>query len=319
MASRGRRSARERPCSAAATATPPPPIRSARARSASHVAGAGKRRLRPVVSKVALIQAAAAGEPTSTISSGRSTSGQRAYARSRPRRTIRPVAAAIGRDSSRRPSSVRRRRARGRAGAADAPGCSGWLKSTKLDWVWRAAIRNRPSSWHDSRELRGNGRSGAEVLVLCYHAVSASWPCVMSVTPERMKEQLRMLIDRGYRGATFSDAVSEAPGPRTLAVTFDDAFRSVYELAFPILSELGLPGTVFVPTAKIGTEEPMAWPGIDEWVGGPYEEELVGMTWDHLEELHSAGWEIGSHTCSHPVLTLIDASALEQELRRSRA
>ncbi len=128
-----------------------------------------------------------------------------------------------------------------------------------------------------------------------------------------------MLIDRGYRGATFSDAVSEAPGPRTLAVTFDDAFRSVYELAFPILSELGLPGTVFVPTAKIGTEEPMAWPGIDEWVGGPYEEELVGMTWDHLEELHSAGWEIGSHTCSHPVLTLIDASALEQELRRSRA
>jgi peptidoglycan/xylan/chitin deacetylase (PgdA/CDA1 family) len=140
---------------------------------------------------------------------------------------------------------------------------------------------------------------------------------VLSVSPEQMKAQLRALVDRGYRGATFSEAVSDSPARKVLAVTFDDAFRSVHELAFPILSELGLPGTVFVPTAKIGTEEPMAWPGIDEWVGGPYQDELVGMTWDHVEELRSSGWEIGSHSRSHPKLTTADDITLEQELRGS--
>jgi peptidoglycan/xylan/chitin deacetylase (PgdA/CDA1 family) len=168
--------------------------------------------------------------------------------------------------------------------------------------------------------MSGAGRrSSAEVLVLCYHAVSPSWPCGISVTPERLEAQLRMLIERGYHGATFSDAVSAPPAPKTLAVTFDDAFRSVRELAFPILSGLGLPGTVFVPTAKIGAEEPMVWPGIDEFLGGAYEQELVGMRWGDVEELRSAGWEIGSHTRSHPMLTTIDDSALDEELQGSRA
>jgi peptidoglycan/xylan/chitin deacetylase (PgdA/CDA1 family) len=157
------------------------------------------------------------------------------------------------------------------------------------------------------------------VLVLCYHAVSATWPCGLSVAPERMKAQLQMLIERGYRGATFSAAVSHAHAPKTLAVTFDDAFRSVHEFAFPILSELGLPGTVFVPTTRIGSDAPMAWPGIAKWVGGPYERELVGMTWAQVAELSSAGWEIGSHSRSHPMLTAMDDAVLAEELEGSRA
>ena len=53
---------------------------------------------------------------------------------------------------------------------------------------------------------------------------------------------------RGYRGATFEDAVSAPPARRTLAVTFDDAYLSVLELGKPILDRLGLVATVFVPT-----------------------------------------------------------------------
>ncbi|MEQ1921585.1 MAG: glycosyltransferase [Pyrinomonadaceae bacterium] len=46
---------------------------------------------------------------------------------------------------------------------------------------------------------------------------------------------------------------------RPLAVlTFDDGYLDFYEQAFPILSELNLPATVFLPTACIGETKPLA-------------------------------------------------------------
>ena len=159
----------------------------------------------------------------------------------------------------------------------------------------------------------------ADVLVLCYHAVSERWPADLAVTPGALEEQLTDLVGRGYRGATFREAMESPPARRTVAVTFDDAYRSVAELALPILDRLGLPGTVFVPTDFPGSSGPMAWPGIDGWLGGPHEHELVGLSWPELERLADAGWEVGSHTCSHPRLTRLDGAALARELRESRA
>jgi peptidoglycan/xylan/chitin deacetylase (PgdA/CDA1 family) len=82
---------------------------------------------------------------------------------------------------------------------------------------------------------------------------------------------------------------------------------------------LGVPGTVFAPTDFIGAEEPMRWPGIDGWLSGPSERELTPMSWTDLRSLAAAGWEIGSHSASHPRLTQLDDHALEAELRRSKA
>jgi peptidoglycan/xylan/chitin deacetylase (PgdA/CDA1 family) len=63
----------------------------------------------------------------------------------------------------------------------------------------------------------------------------------------------------------------------------------------------------------------MTWPGIDQWLGGPHEQELLCLGWPELRELADAGWEVGSHTCSHPHLTAIDDAQLDRELRASRA
>lgn len=158
----------------------------------------------------------------------------------------------------------------------------------------------------------------SDVLVLCYHAVSPGWPAPLSVTPESLERQLELLVRRGYRGATFRDAVCAPPAPRTLAVTFDDAYLSVLELGKPILDRLGLVGTVFVPTDYPQRDEPMAWPGIDHWLEGPHRDELRAMSWEQLGGLAEGGWEIGSHTCSHPHLTEIDEAALEHELEGSK-
>jgi peptidoglycan/xylan/chitin deacetylase (PgdA/CDA1 family) len=158
----------------------------------------------------------------------------------------------------------------------------------------------------------------SDTVVLCYHAVSERWPAALSVTPQALERQLELLVERGYEGATFRDTALGTRGRRTVAVTFDDAFASVLELARPILDRLGLPGTVFVPTDWPERGEPMRWPGIDQWMGGEYEPELRSLTWEQLAELAAQGWEIGSHTCSHPRLTTLADAALEAELRESR-
>jgi peptidoglycan/xylan/chitin deacetylase (PgdA/CDA1 family) len=130
--------------------------------------------------------------------------------------------------------------------------------------------------------------------------------------------QLRMLARRGYRGATLHDALTAPKGPRTVAVTFDDAHRSVLELARPVLDEVGFPATVFVPTDYAGTGAPMAWEGYDRWLGTEHEPELRCLPWDDLLALQESGWEIGSHTCSHPHLTRLTDEELERELVESR-
>jgi peptidoglycan/xylan/chitin deacetylase (PgdA/CDA1 family) len=158
----------------------------------------------------------------------------------------------------------------------------------------------------------------SDVLVLCYHALSERWPAALSTTPERFEEQLELLLRRGYKPATFSAALDAPTGDRTLAVTFDDAYRSVKELALPIMERLGVPGTVFAPTDWVGRDEPMHWDGIDQWLGGPHEQELLCLGWPELRELAGAGWEVGSHTRSHPRLTTLDDDRLAAELRDSR-
>ncbi|HEV3407610.1 MAG TPA: polysaccharide deacetylase family protein [Gaiellaceae bacterium] len=162
-----------------------------------------------------------------------------------------------------------------------------------------------------------NGYSDS-VLVLEYHAVSEAWPAALAVTPAQLREQLEWLVARGYTGATFSDAVTSSRPGRTLVVTFDDAYLSVFELARPILASLGLPGTVFVVTDFADSGRPLHWPRSKDWRGGPHEHELRGMTWPQLAELADSGWEIGSHTRTHPRLTSLGDDELARELRESR-
>jgi peptidoglycan/xylan/chitin deacetylase (PgdA/CDA1 family) len=158
----------------------------------------------------------------------------------------------------------------------------------------------------------------SDVLVLGYHAVSPTWTAPLSVTPDALESQLALLVDRGFRGATFTEAVLDPPYPRTLAVTFDDGFLSVLERAAPILKRFGLPGTVFVPTAFMERRQPLLWKGIDHWADTSFADELQGMSWNDLGTLIGQGWEIGSHTCTHPRLTGLDRSNAYAELIESR-
>jgi peptidoglycan/xylan/chitin deacetylase (PgdA/CDA1 family) len=158
----------------------------------------------------------------------------------------------------------------------------------------------------------------SEVLVLCYHAVSSTWGAKLAVTPASFERQLTKLLERGFAGATFTESVLRPRQSRTLAVTFDDGYLSVLEQAEPILSKLGLPATVFVPTAFMERRQRLMWDGIDHWAATQHAGELQGLRWADLRYLIGRGWEIGSHTRTHARLTRLDDTALRAELQESR-
>ncbi|MEX2108310.1 MAG: polysaccharide deacetylase family protein [Solirubrobacterales bacterium] len=160
--------------------------------------------------------------------------------------------------------------------------------------------------------------AGGDLIVLCYHAVSEDWPAALSVTPQSFEFQIDLLASRGYRGTTFTRAALGDVDGKTIAVTFDDGYRSINERARPILESYGFPATVFVPASVIESKSPLAWPGTDRWLDGPHELELEPMSIQELRELSELGWEIGSHTLTHPKLPLLDDDELRDELVGSR-
>jgi len=152
-------------------------------------------------------------------------------------------------------------------------------------------------------------------IVLCYHAVSDAWPSSLAVRPAQLRAHVGALLARGYRPATFTRAVA---GDGMLAVTFDDAFHTVGSRALPLLRELGVPATVFVPTAFPDAEGPLCWPGVEPREAGAHAGELRCLDWDELAALAELGWEIGSHTVTHPRLTQLDDDRLAWELAHSK-
>ncbi len=158
----------------------------------------------------------------------------------------------------------------------------------------------------------------SDVIALCYHAVSPTWTAELSVTPDELERQLDFCIRRGWQPATFADAMLAPPSRKTMAVTFDDGFLSVKRYALPILERYNAPATVFVPTAFMDCGE-LGWPGVDHWLSTTSSTEMRAMTWDDLGELAEVGWEIGSHTRTHPRLTQLADAEVREQLEGSQA
>ena len=152
-------------------------------------------------------------------------------------------------------------------------------------------------------------------LVLCYHAVSDSWPHPLAVAPLALERQVRALLARGFRGATAAETL--AGRGRLLHVTFDDAYTSVAS-ALPALERLGVPATVFACASHADDGLALAVPELAADAAA-YPAELATMNWSKLRELAERGVEIGSHTRTHPHLTRLSSEELDRELRESRA
>jgi peptidoglycan/xylan/chitin deacetylase (PgdA/CDA1 family) len=106
-------------------------------------------------------------------------------------------------------------------------------------------------------------------LNLLFHVVvaggaasrGAPW---LAVTPAELGDLVERLRARGLAPASLADYLGPSPpGEGIFTISFDDAHPGVLELAAPALAELGVPATVFVPTAHVGeTDRVMDWPAV---------------------------------------------------------
>jgi peptidoglycan/xylan/chitin deacetylase (PgdA/CDA1 family) len=114
-----------------------------------------------------------------------------------------------------------------------------------------------------TRMAQGRNHAAEKVTILCYHRIVTDIVRAerrtmhgMVISAETFRRQME-LVREHYDVLSLADAVAVLRGERNgsrpaLAITFDDGYRDFYELAWPILRELGLPSTVFIPTAYIG-------------------------------------------------------------------
>ena len=150
------------------------------------------------------------------------------------------------------------------------------------------------------------------VPILTYHSIDNSGS-VVSVSQDRFQRQMRSLHESGFQTVRLLECLnglqSGTPLPeRPLVITFDDAYRSVYEHAIPVLDDLGFTATVFAIGDHVGGYND--WPGHDAPFGRA---ELMDA--DTLRDLRDHGFEIGSHTSTHPDLTTLTEQGAECEIR----
>lgn len=156
-----------------------------------------------------------------------------------------------------------------------------------------------------------------QVPVLMYHSVAdhAAPAFRTFVTSQSaFADQMAALVDAGYRTVTVGQMLSgwDVPGPghAPVVLTFDDAFRDFHEAALPVLAELGLQATLYVPTAYVG--------GTSLWLRAEQEGQRPMMSWAALTEVVDAGIEIGSHSRTHAPLDLVEHRRVVAEVGDSK-
>lgn len=144
-------------------------------------------------------------------------------------------------------------------------------------------------------------------VFLMYHRFGEDTYPSTNIRLDQFESHIRELTEGPYNVLPVSEIVEalragkELP-ERTVGITIDDAYLSVYAEAWPRLKTAGLPFTLFIATDPVDRD----YDGI--------------LTWDQIREMHDAGVEIGAHTASH--LHMADAAAarnrseMERSLRR---
>ena len=147
--------------------------------------------------------------------------------------------------------------------------------------------------------------AGSGVVVMYHRIGEEATFASTSVSGEQFEKHVTLLESGPYTVWPLEKLVDalrsgSAIPDRTVAITFDDAYRSVYETAWPRLRRAGFPFTLFVSTEAVDD-------GADRI-----------MSWDQLREMARAGVSIGNHTVSH--LHMIGASKAQnrEEIRNAQ-
>ncbi|HXQ01494.1 MAG TPA: polysaccharide deacetylase family protein, partial [Candidatus Udaeobacter sp.] len=130
----------------------------------------------------------------------------------------------------------------------------------------------------------------AQVLIFCYHRLvdKIRYPGT-EITPPAFEAQMKELKDRGITVISMQDLLAWKKGeknipPRSAVVTFDDGWKSQYEVAWPIMKKYGYPFTMFIYTEGVRGGS----------LGGG-----EAITWEQLADMRDNGVDIEAHSATH--------------------
>ncbi|MDP6786420.1 MAG: polysaccharide deacetylase family protein [Rhodospirillales bacterium] len=152
----------------------------------------------------------------------------------------------------------------------------------------------------------GGAAAAESAVVFMYHRFAEPAYPATNISVAQFEAHLDELGSGGYTVLAVPDILdslgrgAELPD-RTVGLTVDDAFLSVYTEAWPRLRKAGYPFTVFVATNAV-----------DAGYAGQ-------MTWDQIREMAAAGVTIGAHTASHLHMPLNDRTRNAETLKVSNA
>ena len=126
------------------------------------------------------------------------------------------------------------------------------------------------------------------IPILVYHNFNPTIPGSMTLKPDKFETQIKWLKDNGFTIIPLQEAVAYLQGKRTslpeksVVITADDGWESVYKYMVPIVKKNNIPVTLFIYPETIS-------------------EGKNAMSWDQLKELQKTGlFDIQSHTDWHP-------------------
>lgn len=139
-------------------------------------------------------------------------------------------------------------------------------------------------------------------VVLLYHHVSNTTPKSTSISPDAFEAQMDYLEKNQFKVVPLPELVEKLrkgePLPdKTVAISFDDSYASVYESAYPRLKKRGWPFTFFVNTDSVSTSK-------------------LFVSWDQLREMAKNGVTIANHTSTHTHLPRKNTGESQRDYRQ---
>ena len=150
-------------------------------------------------------------------------------------------------------------------------------------------------------ELDPGDEAEGSAVVFMYHRFGEDDYPSTSVRIDQFEDQLDFLEEADFNVWPVERVIEELRSggeipERTVAITVDDAYASVYEEAYPRLKERDWPMTVFVATDPVDRG------------GDPY------LDWDQMREMQDSGLvTFANHSRSHDYLVRRDADEEDQE------
>ncbi len=154
-----------------------------------------------------------------------------------------------------------------------------------------AAIPNRPLVVPLKPQFPyGIRRTGLQTVpILSYHAFSWRTSNYMTIREKEFEAQMEYLKTNGYQVIPLSRMLDLFKGKelpkKSVVITIDDGWGSVYRIAYPVLKKHGYPFTMFIQTDLIN-------------------DTFKTLDWDKIREiLRNGNLTVGCHTKAHRDLT----------------